>query len=52
MHKFATKKPKLIKMGQNFAFSMLKSTPAQKKYIIAGCVVESNISYGYNVMSD
>ena len=26
-------------MGQNFAFSMLKSTPASKKYTTTGCVV-------------
>ena len=24
-------------MGQNFVFSVLESTPAQKKYTIAGC---------------
>ena len=32
-------------MGQNFAFSMLKSTPARKKNPTAGCVVGTNISY-------
>ena len=32
-------------MGQNFVFSMLKSTPARKKYTTAGHVVVTNISY-------
>ena len=32
-------------MGQNFAFSMPKSTPARKKYTTAGWVVGKNISY-------
>ena len=32
-------------MAQNFAFSLLKSTPAQKKYTTVGCVVGTNISY-------
>ena len=32
-------------MGQNFAFSMLKSTPARKKYAASGCVVGTNITY-------
>ena len=32
-------------MGQHFAFSMPKSTPARKKYTTAGCVVVTNISY-------
>ena len=31
IYEFATKKPKLVKTGQNFAFYMLKSTPARKK---------------------
>ena len=31
MRKSATKEPKLVKKGQNFALSMLKSTPARKK---------------------
>ena len=37
MRKSATKEPKLVKKGQNFALSMLKSTPARKKYTTAGC---------------
>ena len=36
MHKFATKEPKLDKIGQNIVFSMLKRTKARKKYTIAG----------------
>ena len=28
---------KFAKFGQHFAFSMLKSTPARKKYTTAGC---------------
>ena len=32
-------------MGQNFAFSMLKCTPAWKKYTTTSCVVGTNISY-------
>ena len=32
-------------MGQHFAFSMPKSTPARKKYTTAGWVVGKNISY-------
>ena len=34
---FATKKPKLVKTGQNFEFSMLKRIPSQKKHTTAGC---------------
>ena len=32
-------------MGQDFAFSILKSTPTWKKYTTAGCEVGTNISY-------
>ena len=32
-------------MGPNYAFSMLTSTPAPKKYITAGCVVVTTMSY-------
>ena len=45
VRKLATKQPNLVKMGQNFAFSMLKSTPARKKYATSGCVVGTNITY-------
>ena len=41
LRKFA----KNSKMGQNYAFSMLKCTLALKKYITAGCVVVTNMSY-------
>ena len=34
--KFATKYPKFAKIVQNFAFSMLQSTPARKKYNTTG----------------
>ena len=33
------------KNSQNFAFSLLKSTPARKKYTTAGCGVVTNMSY-------
>ena len=33
------------KTGQNYAFSLLRSTSAQKKYTPDSCVVVINISY-------
>ena len=46
MRKSATKEPKLVKKGQNFALSMLKSTPARKKSTPPPVVaVVTNISY-------
>ena len=36
VRKFGTKEPELVKMGQNFVVSMLKSTPARKKYTTTG----------------
>ena len=33
------------KTGQKYAFSMLKSASAQKKYTTAGCVVVTKVSY-------
>ena len=36
VRRFATKKPEMAKKGQNFAFSMPKSTPVRKKYTTAG----------------
>ena len=45
--KIATKQPKLAKIGQNFGFTMPKSTPAWKKYNTDGreVTVVANISY-------
>ena len=46
MRKSATKEPKLVKKGQNFALSMLKSTPARKKSTPPPVVaVVTNMSY-------
>ena len=38
---------KIAKTGQNYAFSLLKSTPAREKYTTGGCVVVTNMSYNY-----
>ena len=45
VRKFATKQPILVKMDHIFAFSMLNSTPAGKKYTTTGSVTVTNISY-------
>ena len=42
VRKFAKK---IAKTGQNSALFVLQSTPAQKKYTTASCVVVTNISY-------